>query len=306
MRGGLRSGTPCSPKRPGPTWGIRGAATSAWRWPSRLPRPAAGGRAAEVARQLQLAGRDDLAGPRWRRAARHARSLGALPEAVAFWPEAARCDPDDGEPLLELAEAHAWLGQDADFEQAWQAALELFRPQNGIAAWCRRGDVVATVLCIPRPRSPPTGGPRSCCPRTRRGAACSGTARGWPGMSRLPGTRPAPSRCWPRSAALATEPDAEIARRNGERAADVVMRLGRFAECEAVARAARSSRAAGRPHPAFAGRLDDERARWPRPATWTAALRTADARWRRPGTFRWSRCPAWRPAPSAVPAGPAR
>ena len=59
---------------------------------------APGARAAEVAHHLRQAGRDDLAAPRWRQAARHARALGALPEATAFWGEAVRCDPDDAAP----------------------------------------------------------------------------------------------------------------------------------------------------------------------------------------------------------------
>ncbi|MGH3692996.1 MAG: ATP-binding protein [Pseudonocardiaceae bacterium] len=55
--------------------------------------------AAEVARHLQRAGRADLAGPRWQQAGRHARTVGALPEAAAFWPrpsDARRRIPDPG------------------------------------------------------------------------------------------------------------------------------------------------------------------------------------------------------------------
>ena len=50
--------------------------------------------AAEVAGHLHRAGRDDLAGSRWQQAARHAWSLGAMPEAARFWAEAVRCDPE--------------------------------------------------------------------------------------------------------------------------------------------------------------------------------------------------------------------
>ena len=106
-------------------------------------------RAAEVARHLQLAGRDDLAGPRWQRAARHARELGALPEATAFWTEAVLCDPDDGAARLELAEVHAWSGRTEAFEQEWEHALARLAPADRAAAWSRRGHIYKTVLCRP-------------------------------------------------------------------------------------------------------------------------------------------------------------
>ena len=106
--------------------------------------------AAEVAGHLHRAGRDDLAGPRWQRAARHARSLGAMPEAARFWAEAVRCDPEEAAFRLELAEALGWLGQDADFEREWQAALELLPEERQSVAWSRRGQVHRTVVCNPR------------------------------------------------------------------------------------------------------------------------------------------------------------
>lgn len=106
-------------------------------------------RAAEVARHLQRAGRDDLAGPRWQRAARHARELGALPEATAFWTEAVLCDPDDGAARLELAEVHAWSGRTEAFEQEWEHALARLPPADRAAAWSRRGHIHKTVLCRP-------------------------------------------------------------------------------------------------------------------------------------------------------------
>jgi DNA-binding SARP family transcriptional activator/tetratricopeptide (TPR) repeat protein len=106
-------------------------------------------KAAEVARALSRAGRDDLAGPRWRRAAAHARSLGALPEAVDFWLEAVRCAPEDPAPRLELAEVHAWLGRREDFERCWQEALDRTPPEDQSATWCRRGNVMRSVLCHP-------------------------------------------------------------------------------------------------------------------------------------------------------------
>jgi DNA-binding SARP family transcriptional activator len=95
--------------------------------------------AAEVAGHLHRAGRDDLAGPRWQRAARHARSLGAMPEAARFWAEAVRCDPEAVDLRLELAEAFGWLGQDSDFEREWQAALAQLPEERQSVAWNWRG-----------------------------------------------------------------------------------------------------------------------------------------------------------------------
>ena len=106
--------------------------------------------AAEVAGHLHRAGRDDLAGPRWQLAARHARLLGTMPEAARFWAEAVRCEPDAVAPRLELAEAFGWLGQDADFEREWQAALQRLPEEQQPVAWNRRGKVLRTVVCNPR------------------------------------------------------------------------------------------------------------------------------------------------------------
>ena len=49
-----------------------------------------------------------------------------------------------------LAEALGWLGQDADFEREWQAALELLPEERQSVAWSRRGQVHRTVVCNPR------------------------------------------------------------------------------------------------------------------------------------------------------------
>nr|WP_246324273.1 AAA family ATPase [Petropleomorpha daqingensis] len=105
--------------------------------------------AAEVAGHLQRAGRDDLAGPRWRDAARHARELGTLDEAADFWAEAAHCAPEDPDPRLELAEVQAWRGRREDYEHEWEAAIALVPPAGRAAAWCRRGAVMRSVLCHP-------------------------------------------------------------------------------------------------------------------------------------------------------------
>ena len=105
--------------------------------------------AAEVARHLQRAGRPDLAASRWQRAGRYARSVGALPEAAAFWAEAVECAPDDPEPRLELAEVHAWLGRRDDFEREWQLAVAALPAADVAAAWCQRGRLLRGVICHP-------------------------------------------------------------------------------------------------------------------------------------------------------------
>jgi hypothetical protein len=105
--------------------------------------------AAEVARHLQRAGRTDLAGPRWQRAGRHARSVGALPEATAFWAEAVECAPADPVPRLELAEVYAWLDRRDDFEREWRTAVDAMSVAESAAAWCQRGRLLRGVICHP-------------------------------------------------------------------------------------------------------------------------------------------------------------
>ena len=203
-------------------------------------------RAAEVAHHLRQAGRDDLAAPRWRQAARHARALGALPEATAFWAAAVRCDPDDGATRLELAEVHAWSGRTVEFEHEWAAALAALTPAEAADAWRRRGLLLKTVVLQPRsiPRGLPPG----------RGAAHTGRARRTPGPGarrprlerRRDGGRDARGGA-ARAGAGAGGGDGHAAETVGAVAADEVVaetesarlitliRLGRFAECEAVA-----------------------------------------------------------------------
>ena len=208
--------------------------------------------AAEVAGHLHRAGRDDLAGPRWQRAARHARSLGAMPEAARFWAEAVRCDPGEAAFRLELAEAFGWLGQETDFEREWQAALELLPEERQSVAWSRRGQVLRTVVCNPR-------------------ASLAAYQRAW---ELLTADAPPPLRieillgaAWGESAAgdparaaalldevasLVAEPDDRIVAEMANAELMSVIRLGRFTECEAVAaRGGAAARRAGRPVVAF-------------------------------------------------------
>jgi tetratricopeptide (TPR) repeat protein len=209
--------------------------------------------AAEVAGHLRRAGRDDLAGPRWQRAARHARSLGAMPEAARFWAEAVRCDPGAVEPRLELAEALGWLGREADFEHAWQAAVALLPQHELSVAWCRRGKVLRTVVCNPRAsllayqqaqELLPADAPDSLRADVLLGIAWGESAAGDPD----------------RAVALLGEVAPLVDRRDDSMTAEManselmsLLRLGRFEACKAAAeRGGAAARRAGRPDLAYA------------------------------------------------------
>jgi tetratricopeptide (TPR) repeat protein len=208
--------------------------------------------AAEVAGHLHRAGRDDLAGPRWQRAARHARSLGAMPEAARFWGEAVRCDPDAADLRLELAEAFGWLGQDADFEREWQAALELLPEEQQAQAWCRRGMVLRTVVCNPRASLAayqraaellPADAPQPLRVDVLLGAAWCESVTGDPARGTALLTE---------VAALVTDPDDAIVAETANAQLMALIRLGRFTECEAVAeRGGAAARRTGRPDLAY-------------------------------------------------------
>lgn len=117
-------------------------------------RPTARGRfAAEIARHLRLGGRDDLAVGQLLRAAAHARTMTALPEAAGFLEEALRIEPDDPDTLVELAEVQGWRGLPAAADQAFDRAVELIPPLDSgalIGAWLRRGRWLRGGICHPR------------------------------------------------------------------------------------------------------------------------------------------------------------
>jgi len=208
--------------------------------------------AAEVAGHLHRAGRDDLAGPRWQRAARHARSLGATPEATRFWAEAVRCDPDAVAPRLELAEAFGWLGRDADFEREWQAALERLPEDRQSVAWNWRGQVLRTIVCNPRASLAAYQRARELltadAPPSLRvdillGAAWCESAAGDPARA---------AALLDEVASLVTDPDDTIVAQMATAELGSLIRLGRFTECEAVAeRGGAAARRAGRPDIAY-------------------------------------------------------
>jgi DNA-binding SARP family transcriptional activator/tetratricopeptide (TPR) repeat protein len=203
--------------------------------------------AAEVAGHLHRAGRDDLAGPRWQRAARHARSLGAIPEAARFWGEAVRCDPQAVGPRLELAEALGWLGQDAGFEREWQAALDLFPQERQAVAWNRRGMVLRTVVCNPRASLAayqraagllPADAPQPLRVEILLGGAWCESAAGDPARA---------AALLDEVTSLVTDPDDTIVAEIASAELMSLIRQGRFTECEAVAgRGGAAARRAGR------------------------------------------------------------
>jgi tetratricopeptide (TPR) repeat protein len=111
-----------------------------------------GGRAAEAARHLRLAGRDDLAVARLVEAAADATQATALVEAAAYLEEAIGLRPDDPHVRLQLAETLAQLGRREGALAALDAAVRLIDPADAgararahlrAAIWCR------SSLCDP-------------------------------------------------------------------------------------------------------------------------------------------------------------
>jgi DNA-binding SARP family transcriptional activator/tetratricopeptide (TPR) repeat protein len=88
--------------------------------------------AAESARHLRLAGRDDLAAGRLVEAAAEATRATAFHEAAAFLREAVELDPTDPHARLELAATTATLGQFQPSETQLAAALELLDPSDPV------------------------------------------------------------------------------------------------------------------------------------------------------------------------------
>jgi DNA-binding SARP family transcriptional activator len=109
-------------------------------------------RAAEAARHLLLAGRDEAAVEHLERAAHDARSVAAYDEAAGFLEQAVRIAPDRAPLLEELAEVEAWRGRreaaTAAFERA-QAALTKAPTGTQALAWIRRGRWLRGALCYP-------------------------------------------------------------------------------------------------------------------------------------------------------------
>ncbi|MEA2312768.1 MAG: hypothetical protein QOE28_2736, partial [Solirubrobacteraceae bacterium] len=94
---------------------------------------APGARAAEAARHLRLAGRDDLAVVRLLEAAADAVHATALVEAVAYLEEAIELRPDDPRVHLQLAGTLAQLGRPEPTMAEIDATLRLLRPDDAAA-----------------------------------------------------------------------------------------------------------------------------------------------------------------------------
>lgn len=109
--------------------------------------------AAELGRQLRLAGLDGAAGEQFAEAAAAARAVCALPEAAEFLREALELDPDSAALLLELAEVEAWRGRLPSSDEAFARALERIGPADAeplVRAWLRRGHWLRGGVCHPR------------------------------------------------------------------------------------------------------------------------------------------------------------
>ncbi len=116
-----------------------------------------GGRAAELARHLRLAGRGPRAVPYLAAAAAEARRLGALDEAAGFLAEGIALAPAPGaeaELWLGLADVHAWRGDREGLDAAFGRARALLEqagdPAALAAAWAARGRWLRTSICYPR------------------------------------------------------------------------------------------------------------------------------------------------------------
>ena len=110
------------------------------------------GPAAEIARHLRLAGRDDLAAGRLARAARDAAAVGAVDEAAEFLREALELRPGDPSLTVELAAAEAYSGRRVAAEDALRMTLELLAPSEHAergAVHARAARWYSGALCRP-------------------------------------------------------------------------------------------------------------------------------------------------------------
>ncbi|MFI5005563.1 MAG: ATP-binding protein, partial [Solirubrobacterales bacterium] len=108
-------------------------------------------RAAEVARHLRLAGRDQQAVTQLALAAADARAVGALTEAAGYLGEAVSTASDRADLWLELAEVQAWRGLRAETERAFARATDLLsgEPLQLARAWLRSARWYHGPICVP-------------------------------------------------------------------------------------------------------------------------------------------------------------
>jgi DNA-binding SARP family transcriptional activator len=118
-----------------------------------LSRASQGGpsRAAEVARHLRLAGKDQQAVEQLALAAADARAVGALVEAAGYLQEAVSTVSDGAELWLELAEVQAWRGLRPETERAFASARDLLaeEPLQLARAWLRSARWYHGPICVP-------------------------------------------------------------------------------------------------------------------------------------------------------------
>jgi DNA-binding SARP family transcriptional activator len=108
--------------------------------------------AAELARHLRLAGRDEAAVAHLERAGLEARGMGALAQAAAFLGEALEIRPGDPALLLELGDVEAWRSRWEAADEAFERALTGLARDDAIGrarAYARRGLWFRTSLCAP-------------------------------------------------------------------------------------------------------------------------------------------------------------
>lgn len=123
-------------------------------WAQTLLRRASQGgpsRAAEVARHLRLAGKDEQAVEQLGLAAGDARAVGALVEAAGYLEEAVSMASASAALWLELAEVQAWRGLRADTERAFASATDLLAgsPLELARAWLRSARWYHGPICVP-------------------------------------------------------------------------------------------------------------------------------------------------------------
>ncbi|MCW2779959.1 MAG: transcriptional activator domain [Marmoricola sp.] len=107
--------------------------------------------AAEAARHLRLAGRNDLAVGQLVRAADHARAVAALAEAAAILSEALALEPGNSALMVDLAEVEAFRGEASASDDSFEHAIASMEDPAEVAeAWVRRATWYGNVLCNPR------------------------------------------------------------------------------------------------------------------------------------------------------------
>lgn len=110
-------------------------------------------RAAETARHLRLAGDDQRAVPHLARAARDARRVAALDEAVAYLQEALAVTAERADLWLELGEVQAWRACREQVDAAFVRANELLEdadPLDRARTYLRQARAYHGPICVPR------------------------------------------------------------------------------------------------------------------------------------------------------------